>query len=116
VGRWLPFRARQVLKTPVEVNYTLEADGRIRSLVFDRRGDPDNTGKFTWHPFGGQITGYRTFAGLTIPNVGSMGWHFGTDRLPEGGFFRFQITHLRPLNPGPFSSGRGTFGSNPAES
>ena len=88
-------------ETLVDVTYTLESDGHIRSLVFDRWGDPDNTGTFTWHPFGGQITGYRTFAGLTIPSTGRMGWHYGTDRWPEGEFFRFQITHLRPLNPSP---------------
>ena len=34
-------------ETPVEVNYTLDSDGRIQSLVFDRRGDPDNTGNST---------------------------------------------------------------------
>ncbi|MDQ2874853.1 MAG: hypothetical protein M3Y33_08690 [Actinomycetota bacterium] len=53
--------------TPVEVSYSLEADGRIRSLVFDRWGNPGNTGTFGWQPFGGEITGYRTFDGLSIP-------------------------------------------------
>jgi len=94
-------------ETPVDVTYALESDGHIRSLIFDRWGDPDNTGTFAWHPFGGQFTGYRTFAGLTTPSAGSMGWHFGTDRWPEGEFFRFQITHLRPLNPFPDIRARG---------
>jgi hypothetical protein len=85
-------------ETLVEVTYSLEADGRIRSLVFDRWGDPDNTGTFAWHPFGGAITGYRTFGGLSIPSAGQLGWHFGTDRWPDGEFFRFEITHLRDLD------------------
>jgi hypothetical protein len=84
--------------TPIAVNYTLDSGGRIRSLVFDRWGDPDSTGTFGWHPFGGQITGYRTFGGLTIPSAGSLGWNYGSDRWPEGEFFRYEITHLRPLN------------------
>jgi hypothetical protein len=85
-------------ETPVEVTYTLGSGGRIRSLVFDRWGDPDSTGTFGWYPFGGQITGYRTFGALTIPSAGHLGWHYGSDRWPEGEFFRFEITHLRPLN------------------
>lgn len=84
--------------TPVEVSYSLEADGRIRSLVFDRWGNPGNTGTFGWQPFGGEITGYRTFDGLSIPSAGQLGWNFGTDRWPEGEFFRFEITHLRALD------------------
>lgn len=83
--------------TSVEARYTLTPDGRIRSLVFDRWGDPDNTGIFGWHPFGGEITGYRTFGGLTIPSAGKLGWHFGTDGWPEGEFFRFEVTQLHPL-------------------
>ncbi|MBG0738036.1 hypothetical protein IV500_01110 [Paeniglutamicibacter antarcticus] len=83
--------------TPVEVDYTIGPDGRIRSLVFDRWGDPDSTGIFQWHPFGGEITGYRTFGGLTIPSAGRLGWGFGTDRWPDSEFFRYQITELQPI-------------------
>jgi hypothetical protein len=48
-------------------------------MVLDRWGDPDRTGTWAWHPFGGQITGYRCFAGLTIPSAGRLGW-LRTDR------------------------------------
>jgi hypothetical protein len=50
--------------TPVKLQLQLDAAGRITSLVFDRWGDPDNTGTFGWHRFGGEVTGYRTFQGL----------------------------------------------------
>ena len=83
--------------TPVEVGYTIQPDGRIRTLSFDRWGDPDTTGTFGWHPFGGEITGYRTFGGLSIPSAGRLGWGFGTGRWPDGEFFRYQITELQPL-------------------
>lgn len=83
--------------TPVDVNYNVHPDGRIRSLLFDRWGDPGNSGTFNWHPFGGEITGYRTFAGLTIPSSGRLGWNFGTGRWPEGEFFRYEIIELQAL-------------------
>ncbi|HZA81859.1 MAG TPA: DUF6544 family protein, partial [Actinomycetes bacterium] len=38
--------------TPLELQLRLDAAGRIASLVFDRWGDPDNTGTFAQHPFG----------------------------------------------------------------
>jgi hypothetical protein len=83
--------------TPIESRYTLDSDGRIKSVVFDRWGDPDKSGSFDWHPFGGEITDYRTFDGLTIPSAGKFGWHFGTDRWPEAEFFRYEVTSLRSL-------------------
>jgi hypothetical protein len=89
----------QLDETPLDVHHTLGPDGSIQSLVFDRWGDPDKAGRWDWHPFGGEITAQHTFAGLTIPSSGRMGWHYGTDRWPAGEFFRFKITALRPLPP-----------------
>ena len=82
-------------EVPMKVHYRLDRDGRIVSFVFDRWGDPDSTGTWGWHPFGGQITGYRTFGGLTIPGAGWVGWFYGTDRWPDSAFFRYRITDLR---------------------
>jgi hypothetical protein len=81
-------------EVPIELRYRLDGDGRIVSFVFDRWGDPDGSGAFAWHPFGGEITGYRTFDGVTIPSAGRAGWFFGTDRWPGGEFFRYRITEL----------------------
>jgi hypothetical protein len=87
----------QVGQTPLEITYQLEADGRIRWLVFDRWGDPENRGTFGWHRFGGEFSGYRSFQGLTIPSEGRLGWFYGSDRWPAGEFFRYQITDLQPV-------------------
>jgi len=84
----------QVGETPLAVTSQLDPDGRINSLVFDRWGDPDSSGSFAWHPFGGQITGHGSFEGVTIPSAGRLGWFYGTDRWPAGEFFRYQITDL----------------------
>jgi hypothetical protein len=87
------FRVRE---TPVKLQLRLDAAGRITSLVFDRWGDPDNTGTFAQHQFGGEFTGYCTFQGLTIPSEGRLGWFYGEDGWPAGEFFRYQITDLQP--------------------
>jgi hypothetical protein len=81
-------------EVPVELRCRLDGDGRIVSFVFDRWGDPDGGGAFAWHPFGGEVSGYRTFDGVTIPSAGRVGWFFGTDRWPAGEFFRYRITGL----------------------
>lgn len=85
----------------VEVHYLLDAGGRITATVFDRWGDPEGTGIWGLHPFGGEITAYATFDGLSIPSAGRFGWFFGTDRWPQGEFFRYQITELQigPVRP-----------------
>lgn len=81
---------------PMSVTYRLDPAGRITSLVFDRWGDPDVTGRWDWHPFGGEITRYARFGRLSVPCEGRMGWHYGTDRWPDGEFFRFRISALAP--------------------
>lgn len=82
---------------PIELQQHIDATGRVLSVVFDRWGDPDETGTWGWHRFGGELWAMRSFKGLTIPTAGRMGWHYGTDRWPEGEFFRFEITDLRPV-------------------
>jgi len=76
----------------IELHYTLADDARVRSVVFDRWGDPDVSGTWGHHPFGFEMTGYSTFDGVTIPSAGRAGWFYGTDRWDEGEFFRAEIT------------------------
>jgi hypothetical protein len=85
--------------TPLELELRLDAAGRIMSLSFDRWGDPGDGGGYAWHPFGGEITGYASFAGLSIPSAGRLGWFWGTDRWTQGEFFRYAITGLQPVGP-----------------
>jgi hypothetical protein len=75
----------------------LDDDAHIRSVTFDRWGDPDNIGTSAIHPFGIDVTAYRTLGELTIPSSGRGGWFHGTDRWDEGEFFRYEITSLEPV-------------------
>jgi hypothetical protein len=83
--------------TTTEVTYRLDAAGHITALAFDRWGDPDSTGTWGWHRFGGDLSGHRTLHGLTVPTTGRVGWHYGTTRWDTGEFFRFQVTSLDPV-------------------
>lgn len=77
-----------------ELRLTLDDAGRPTSVTFDRWGDPDETGTYGWHPFGGDFTEHRTFGGLSVPSRGVLGWHHGTDRWPDGQFFRVELDSL----------------------
>lgn len=83
-------------RTPLEIRYEFDEGGRMRRGGFDRWGDPDRTGAWGWHRCGGEVTEHRRFGGVTIPSAGTFGWHYGTDRWPEGEFFRYQITGWEP--------------------
>lgn len=72
-------------------------DGRLRSVGFDRWGDPDDAGTFAVHRFGMDVAEYGTFGGLTIPVAGLAGWHHGSDRWPGSAFFRYRITDVAPI-------------------
>ena len=76
----------------IDLQYTLGDDARVRSVVFDRWDDPDNTGTWGHHPSGFEVTGFSTFDGVTIPSARRAGWFYGTDRWDEGEFFRAEIT------------------------
>ncbi|WP_205627134.1 DUF6544 family protein [Sandaracinus amylolyticus] len=73
------------------IDYTIDAHGALREIVFDRWGDPDATGTSSTFPFGGVIEDERTFEGFTIPSRVRVGWFFGTPRWEEGEFFRVTI-------------------------
>ena len=90
-----PDRVRIALEVDgqrVELEHDVDDAGNVRASSLLRWGDPDNTGGWSAHPFGVEVTGYRTFGGVTIPNRGRAGWHFGTGRWEEGVFFRYEIT------------------------
>jgi hypothetical protein len=83
--------------TPIELHLRIDDQGLVTSVGFERWGDPDRSGTFGWHHFGGDITAHRTFDGLTVPSEGSWGWHHGTDRWAGGEFFRCRITDYNAL-------------------
>jgi hypothetical protein len=78
----------------IELHHTLDDDGRVRSIAMERWADPHSTGTWGFCPFGGDVTRYATFDGVTIPSAGRAGWLYGTDRWKDGEFFRYEIIHF----------------------
>ena len=66
-------------------------DGRLLGVLMQRWGNP-NGAPFGRYPFGVAIEAEQIFTGVTIGSVLRAGWWWGTDRQPEGEFFRAQIT------------------------
>ncbi|MCZ7530237.1 MAG: hypothetical protein M5U31_07760 [Acidimicrobiia bacterium] len=87
----------RVGETAIELRHTIDDAGRVTASVLDRWGDPDSAGTFASHPFGGDVTGYGSFGGITIPTSGRLGWGYGTDSWPDGEFFRYQLTDVEPV-------------------
>lgn len=83
--------------TEVALHLTIDAVGDVKSVVFNRWGDPEETDSWAYYPFGFAVTKHGTFAGLTIPVAGRAGWHYGSDRWSDGEFFRSEITRYQPL-------------------
>jgi hypothetical protein len=120
VGRWLPFRAHQVLNphhglvwtaraagvivgsdsrvgdTPVELRLRLDAAGRIASLVFDRCGDPDKR-QLRLAPVRRRIHGLRQLPGADHPLLGSAGLVLRRGSLAGRRIHRYQLTDLEPV-------------------
>jgi len=83
----------------VEVTGRFEIDsaGGLLSATFERWGDPNGDGTFGLHPFGLVATGRTTFAGLSVPATGRVGWYPGTERWADGEFFRYQLLDVAPV-------------------
>jgi hypothetical protein len=79
----------------VEVHYALDAGGHVRSVVFDRWGDPRAAGAPGVCTRSVARSARTPPSALSIPSAGRFGWFFGTDRWSQGEFFRYQITGLR---------------------
>ena len=69
----------QIADYAVDLGLAMTEEGELRSVEFNRWGDPDGTGEFGLHPFGGEFSAHAWFSGVTIPSEGRLGWHYGTD-------------------------------------
>jgi hypothetical protein len=76
---------------PVELALTIDAKGRLTSLMLPRWGNPGG-GAFRYVDFGGLVEEEKRFGGCTIPSRLRIGWHFGTERFEsDGEFFRVTV-------------------------
>jgi hypothetical protein len=78
-----------------EVTVTVAADGALTVLVM-RRWGPLGRGSYGELPFGAALHGEVSAGGLRVPRRITAGYHYGTDRWPEGQFIRWTVDDLRP--------------------
>ena len=74
---------------PLKFAMRLIPKDHVQSLQFLRWGDPENSGTFGAHVFGGKMTEHRTFNGVTNAPRGSVGWHFQQAEWARGEFLGF---------------------------
>ena len=77
-----------------EVTLSVAADGALTELRMTRWGSPGNE-PFAAHAFGATMHDEATFDGFTVPRAITAGWHYGTDRWPEGQFIRYSVDDAR---------------------
>lgn len=82
--------------TPVDLHLHLDDAGRLRTFRTMRWGDPDGTGRWDWHPFGGRVTTTRLFGTSVVPATGAVGWYPDGPDARRHEFFRFRLTALTP--------------------
>lgn len=75
------------------VDLTVDADGKIREVVFQRWSNANAQREFQLQPFGGYLSGYREFGGYCLPTRIEAGNFFATpDYFP---FFKVNVTNIR---------------------
>ncbi len=83
--------------TDADVHHRYGDDGLVTSVSFERWGDPDRSGTWGWYRCGGDVVEHRSFGAGTVPSAGTFGWHYGTERWPEGEFFRYRLHSVEPM-------------------
>lgn len=77
-----------------EVTVTVGPDGALTELVLQRWG-PLGHGAYGPQPFGVTVHGELEVDGVRIPRRITAGWHYGTDRWPQGQFIRWTVEEAR---------------------
>jgi hypothetical protein len=77
-----------------DVTVTVGPDGDLTESVMQRWG-PLGHGAYGMQPFGATLHGELVVDGMRIPRRITAGWHYGTDRWPEGQFIRWTVEDAR---------------------
>jgi hypothetical protein len=77
-----------------EVTVTVGPDGALTESLMQRWG-PLGHGAYGMQPFGAALHQELVVDGMRIPRRITAGWHYGTDRWPEGQFIRWTVDDAR---------------------
>ena len=74
------------------ISLRLDGQGRVIEAVTLRWSNANPSRNWAWQPFGGRMTAWRSFDGLTVPSEVEIGNHWGTAQWSP--FFKATITDL----------------------
>lgn len=74
------------------VDLTVDADGKVRKVVFQRWSDANSEKQFQLQPFGGYLSDYKAFRGFRLPTTIEAGNFFDTDEYFP--FFKVRVTTI----------------------
>lgn len=101
-ARWRPRDADRAVALfdvaghPVEVEVTVGAGDRLRSVRIDRWNSSAKPPQIL--PFGGPVEAeLSSSSGARIAGAGTGGWGWRTQEWPSGEFFRYQIDTWEPV-------------------
>lgn len=75
------------------VDLSVDADGRLSKVIFQRWSDANTEKIFQLQPFGGYLSEYRDFGGFRLPTRIEAGNFFETDEYFA--FFKVHVTSIR---------------------
>lgn len=101
-ARWSPVDRRRAVVSvaaaggSVDVEITVEPDGRLRSLALERWNDRHDPARL--EPFGARVDRELVGAhGIRIAGAGVVGWWWETPDWLDGEFYRFSVTSACPV-------------------
>ncbi len=74
------------------IDVTVAADGQPTEVRFERWSNANTDKQYRLQPFGGYLSGFRSFAGYRLPTQVEAGNHFGTDAYFA--FFMAEVTDV----------------------
>ncbi len=75
------------------VDLTVDAEGKLSKVVFQRWTDANSKKQFQLQAFGGYLSEYQTFAGFRLPTIIEAGNFFDTDEYFP--FFKAHVIDIR---------------------
>ncbi len=75
------------------VELSVDADGKLSKVIFQRWSDANPAKTFQLQPFGGYLSDYKDFGGFRLPTRVEAGNFFGTDDYFA--FFKVTVTSVR---------------------
>lgn len=96
---WTEIDARRVRVSITQGDFeqtydlTIDTDGHLEQVRFDRWSDANDDKTYRFQPFGGCLSDFQEFDGFLLPTTVVAGNHFGTDEYFP--FFKVSVDSIK---------------------